>query len=83
MLKSVPLSAEHRRVGAARFQVTKGSIRKQSIEKLRFLRKDVPIADVKMELRGYTRLPPGIRAEATVFRAGCGNLHRPVSGVSA
>ena len=56
MLKSVPLSAEHRRVGAAGFQVTKGSIRKQSIEKLRFLREDVAIADVKMELRGYTRL---------------------------
>jgi len=63
MLKSVPLSAEHRRVGAARFQVTKGSIRKQSIEKHRFLREDVAIADVKMDLRGYTRLPPGIRAE--------------------
>ena len=69
MLKSVPLSAEHRPVGAARFQVTKGSIRKQSIEKHRFLREDVAIADVKIELRGYTRLPPGIRAEATVFTA--------------
>jgi uncharacterized protein (TIGR02246 family) len=40
--------------------IFKGSMRTQSIEKLRFLREDVAVADVKMELRGYTRLPPGI-----------------------
>ena len=33
--------------------IFKGSIRTQSIEKLRFLREDVAVADVKMELRGY------------------------------
>jgi uncharacterized protein (TIGR02246 family) len=42
--------------------IFKGSIRTQSIEKLRFLREDVAVADVKMELRGYTRLPPGIQS---------------------
>jgi uncharacterized protein (TIGR02246 family) len=42
--------------------IFKGSSRRQSIEKLRFLREDVAIADVKTELRGYTRLPPGIQS---------------------
>jgi hypothetical protein len=42
--------------------IFKGSIRKQSIEKLRFLREDVAIVDVKMELKGYTRLSPGIQS---------------------
>jgi hypothetical protein len=43
IVKSDPLSAEHRQ-GAARFQVIKGSIRTQSIEKLRFHREDVAFA---------------------------------------
>lgn len=42
--------------------IFKGSIRRQSIKELRFLREDVAVADVKMELRGYARLPPGIQS---------------------
>jgi uncharacterized protein (TIGR02246 family) len=51
---------EHRHAELLR-SIFKGSTLKQSVGKLLFIREDVAIADVNTELRGYTRLPPGIQ----------------------
>jgi uncharacterized protein (TIGR02246 family) len=41
----------------------KGSVLKQSIGKLRFIRQDVAVVDINAELAGATNTPTGIRTE--------------------
>jgi uncharacterized protein (TIGR02246 family) len=42
----------------------KGSVLKQSIGKLRFIRTDVAIVDIDVELTGYSSVPTGVRTES-------------------
>jgi uncharacterized protein (TIGR02246 family) len=44
--------------------IFKGSVLRQSIGKLRFIRPDVAVVDVDGEMTGYASLPPGIRTAA-------------------
>jgi uncharacterized protein (TIGR02246 family) len=43
--------------------IFKGSVLKQSIGKLRFIRPDVAIVDINAELTGLGRLPPGMKTD--------------------
>jgi len=44
--------------------IYKGSVLKQTIGKLRFIRPDVAIADINAELTNYQKLPPGVHVES-------------------
>jgi uncharacterized protein (TIGR02246 family) len=44
--------------------IYKGSVLKQTIGKMRFIRPDVAIVDINVELTGHQKLPPGIRVES-------------------
>jgi uncharacterized protein (TIGR02246 family) len=43
--------------------IYKGSVLKQSIGKLRFVRPDVAIVDINVELSGVLSVPPGVRTD--------------------
>jgi uncharacterized protein (TIGR02246 family) len=43
--------------------IFKGSVLKQSIDKIRFVRPDVAIVDLNTEMTGFVRAPPGVRTE--------------------
>jgi uncharacterized protein (TIGR02246 family) len=44
--------------------IYKGSVLKQTIGKLRFIRSDIAIVDINVELTGYLNIPGGVRTEA-------------------